>query len=234
MHFQVSCLAISRGLRGQHHHQSCIRLYPLHFFNRDIRGVGDKSFIGRRVVQHRFPIRSQTHQFKCISVPSASVSNQEHRHVGAAGINSQRLRQMSFDRLSPDKNVQVSSPMRLTAPDHVPQVWRKRRFCSHILSRRTGSLAPTQQIHHGGKSPCRGRRLLWRLVRPVHRSEQLFRRHAVEITQRSRSRTRYVNTQFARFVWFQRRHGQFGQRLPGNKCSEWRRFKRHRHRSRTA
>src|SRR6267142_2419408 len=233
MHFQVACLAISRGLRRQHHHQSCIRLYPLHFFNRDIRSVGDESFIGRRVVQHRFPIRSQTHQFKCVSVPSTSVSNQEHRHVGAAGINSQRLRHVSFDRLSPDKDVQVSRPMRLTTSNQVPKVWRERRFCSHILSRRTGSLAPTQKIQHGGKSPCGWCRLLWRLVRPVHRSEQLFRRNAVEIAQRSRSRTRDVKAQFARLAWFQRWHSQFDQRLPGYKCSEWRRFKRHRRRSRT-
>jgi hypothetical protein len=44
---------------------------------------------------------------------ASHIGHHEHGHIEAAGINSQRSRQMSFDGVDTDKDVDVSGPIRL-------------------------------------------------------------------------------------------------------------------------
>jgi hypothetical protein len=66
------------------------------------------------VISYKAAFQSgQPHEFRCVSITPFRAPHHEHGHIEAAGTNSQRARQMSFDGVDTDKDVDVSGTIRL-------------------------------------------------------------------------------------------------------------------------
>ena len=98
---------------SQHHYQTSVQLHSLRFFNGYIRWFDQEASIVRHFIQSSLPIRGQPHEFKCVSITPFRAPHHEHGHIEEAGTNSQRSRQMSFDGVDTDKDVDVSGPIRV-------------------------------------------------------------------------------------------------------------------------